>query len=86
RELPKDPNPSWTGYSVGHWGGDALVIETAGFDDHTWLDRAGHPHSGKRTARSALCATNTQKTCALRRDSIAPSVTCTFRLRLKIRR
>ncbi|HWF07365.1 MAG TPA: hypothetical protein VG297_02820, partial [Bryobacteraceae bacterium] len=45
RELPKDPNPSWTGYSVGHWGGDALVIETAGFDDHTWLDRAGHPHS-----------------------------------------
>jgi hypothetical protein len=29
RELPKDPNPAWMGYSVGHWEGDTLVIETA---------------------------------------------------------
>ena len=52
RELPRDPNPTWHGYSVGHWekseGGaseDTLVIETAGFNDRSWLDRAGHPHS-----------------------------------------
>ena len=45
RELPKDPNPTWVGYSVGHWEGDTLVVETAGFNDKTWLDMVGHPHS-----------------------------------------
>ena len=45
RSLPKDPNPSWQGYSVGHWEGDTLVIESAGFNDKTWLDFSGHPHS-----------------------------------------
>jgi hypothetical protein len=45
RELPKDPNPTWMGYSVGHWDGDTLVVETAGFNDKTWLDMVGHPHS-----------------------------------------
>jgi hypothetical protein len=59
RELPRDPNPTWHGYSVGHWekseGGtsksesgtseDTLVIETSGFNDRSWLDGAGHPHS-----------------------------------------
>src|SRR5437016_11465853 len=45
RKLPKDPNPSWLGSSVGHWEGDTLVVETAGFNDRSWLDRAGHPHS-----------------------------------------
>ena len=45
RELPKDPNPTWRGYSVGHWEGDTLVVETAGFNDRSWLDMVGHPHS-----------------------------------------
>jgi hypothetical protein len=45
RPLPPDPNPAWMGYSVGHWEGDTLVVETAGFNDRTWLDMAGHPHS-----------------------------------------
>jgi hypothetical protein len=45
RDLPKDPNPTWGGYSVGHWEGDTLVIESAGFNDKTWLDFGGHPHT-----------------------------------------
>lgn len=45
RELPKDPNPSWMGYSVGHWEGDTLVISSIGFNDRTWLDDDGHPHT-----------------------------------------
>jgi hypothetical protein len=46
RALPKDPNPTWMGYSVGRWEGDTLVVESAGFNDLTWLDAVGHPHTG----------------------------------------
>jgi hypothetical protein len=45
RELPKDPNPTWMGYSVGRWEGDALVVDTAGFKNEGWLDNDGHPAS-----------------------------------------
>jgi hypothetical protein len=47
RPLPQDPNPSFMGYSVGRWEGDALVVESVGFRDGGWLDRMGHPHSDK---------------------------------------
>jgi hypothetical protein len=43
RPLPVDPEPSWNGYSVGRWDVDALVVETIGFRDGTWLDRRGSP-------------------------------------------
>ena len=45
RPLPKDPNPFWMGHSVGHWDGDTLVIDSVGFDDRSWLDAQGHPHT-----------------------------------------
>jgi len=45
RPLPIDPQPSWLGYSVGKWDGDTLVVDTIGFNDLTWLDNAGTPHS-----------------------------------------
>jgi hypothetical protein len=45
RGLPEDPNPTWMGYSVGHWEGDTLVVSTAGYNDRTTLDLAGHPHT-----------------------------------------
>jgi hypothetical protein len=46
RTLPAEvAQPSWLGYSVGRWEGDTLVVETAGFNDKTWLDVIGHPHS-----------------------------------------
>jgi hypothetical protein len=44
RELPKDPNPAWMGYSVGHWDGDTLVVESTGYNERTWLEN-GYPHS-----------------------------------------
>jgi hypothetical protein len=43
RELPKDPDPTWMGYSVGKWEGDTLVVRTTGFKEEGWLDNAGHP-------------------------------------------
>ena len=45
RPLPKDPEPSWYGYSIGRWEGDTFVVETAGFKEGSWLDNNGHPHS-----------------------------------------
>ena len=45
RKLPDDPQPAWYGYSTGKWEGDTLVVETAGFNDKSWLDAMGHPHS-----------------------------------------
>src|SRR6185312_1142255 len=40
---PKDVQPWWYGYSVGHWDGDTLVVETTGFRDDVWLDIDGSP-------------------------------------------
>jgi hypothetical protein len=54
RPLPNnDPTPWWYGYSVGHWDGDTLVVETTGFRDDVWLDVEGSPltNSGKMTER-----------------------------------
>ena len=56
-----DP-PLWMGDSIGKWEGDTLVIDTIGFNDKTWLDRVGHPHSDmlhvvermRRTAKDTL--------------------------------
>jgi len=47
RQLPKDPEPRWFGYSVGKWVDDStLIVETSGIDDRSWLDLVGRPHSG----------------------------------------
>jgi hypothetical protein len=54
RPLPtNDPQPWWFGYSIGHWDGDTLVVETTGFRDDVWLDIDGSPltNSGKMTER-----------------------------------
>ena len=46
RALPKEPQPTWLGYSVGRWEGDTLVVETTGFNGRTWVDTgAGHPQT-----------------------------------------
>jgi len=47
RALPADPNPSFMGYSTGHWEGDMLVVESTGLDERTLLDTGGHPHTEK---------------------------------------
>jgi hypothetical protein len=47
RTLPGDDEiyPKWNGFSVGRWEGDTLIVESAGFDDRSWLDKLGYPHS-----------------------------------------
>ena len=45
RELEANPAPSWTGYSVGRWEGDTLVVDSNGFNEKTWLSRYGQSHT-----------------------------------------
>jgi len=46
RQLPKDPDPRWYGYSIGRWEDDfTFVVDSNGTDERTWLDNAGNPHS-----------------------------------------
>jgi hypothetical protein len=55
REFPSDLHENglfqWAGYSIGRIEGDALVIETTGFNDVGWIDRYGHPRSERLTVR-----------------------------------
>src|ERR1700730_2574032 len=45
RKPPEDADPLWMGFSVGHWEGNDLVVDTTGFNDKTWINGAGYPHS-----------------------------------------
>ena len=46
RELPKDPDPRWYGYSVGKWVDDyTFVVQTVGLKETSWIDNVGRPHS-----------------------------------------
>ncbi len=47
RPPPEDPDPNWLGQSQGHWQGQTLVIDSFAFNDETWLDYSGLPHSDK---------------------------------------
>jgi hypothetical protein len=45
RPHPQNLNPGWMGDSIGKWEGNTLVVDTIGFNDKTWLDQVGHPHT-----------------------------------------
>jgi hypothetical protein len=47
RGHPKDLQPSYYGHSIGRWEGDTLVVDTVGFNERFWIDRAGTPHTEK---------------------------------------
>jgi hypothetical protein len=47
RPHDKDVVETWWGDSIGHWDGDALVVDTVGMNDRAWLDADGHPRTTK---------------------------------------
>jgi hypothetical protein len=47
RQHPADANPTWRGHAIGRWEGDTLVVDRADFNNRSWLDAEGHPHSEK---------------------------------------
>lgn len=49
RKPLEDPEPTYYGYSVGRWEGDNLVVDSNGFNDRTWTDPLGSPHSDQMT-------------------------------------
>jgi hypothetical protein len=55
KEAPAD---SWMGWSNGHWEGETLVIDTTGFNDQTWFDRAGNFHSDQLHVVERITATD----------------------------
>jgi hypothetical protein len=61
RKVPSDWDPSYNGYSTGHWEGDTLVVETVGLREDKVLDRYGSPHSDalRITERIRLVDPNT---------------------------
>lgn len=48
RQLPTEVDiPGWNGYSVGRWEEDTLIVDSYGFEESTWIDHFGYPHSGE---------------------------------------
>jgi hypothetical protein len=45
RDHRTDLAPMWMGDSTGNWEGKTLVVESVNFNDKTWIDREGVPHS-----------------------------------------
>ena len=45
RPHPKDLQPGYYGHSIGRWEGDALIVDTIGFNERFWIDREGTPHT-----------------------------------------
>lgn len=59
RPLPNDPLPTWKGYSVAHWEGDRLVVQSNGFrGDDIWLDRKGSPLTDAATITERIRRVN----------------------------
>jgi hypothetical protein len=54
RPLPKDPTPTWQGYSSAKWSGDTLVIDTIGLRDDTWIDWNGSVVTQKAKIREEM--------------------------------
>ncbi len=44
---PAGLKPTWMGDATGWYEGDTLVVDVAGFNDKSWLDQAGHPHTDR---------------------------------------
>ena len=40
-------NPTWLGHSVGRWEGDTLVVDVVGYNEGSWIDMVGDPHTDR---------------------------------------
>lgn len=47
RGHPERLEPAYTGHSIGHWDGDTLVVDNIGFNEGTWIEAEGFPHTDR---------------------------------------
>jgi hypothetical protein len=45
RKIPDDVDPRWYGWATARWDGDSLIVDSTGYDERSWLDGNGWPHS-----------------------------------------
>src|SRR5207249_4260203 len=50
--------PTFMGHSIGHWEGATLVVDTVGFNEGTWIDKEGHPHTSQLHVIEKLARTS----------------------------
>ena len=86
RSFPENIPPTNYGYSIGHWEGDTLVVETRGLNEKFWMDTRGTPHTAqlKFTERFTRSDMNTLRYQATIDDPgayTAPWTTADFNLR-----
>ena len=61
RKVPKPEDvdlPRWWGYGAGHWEGNTLVVDSTGYDERTWVDYYGYPHSDQMVLQERYTRTN----------------------------
>ena len=58
REFPDSINPTFMGYSIGHWEGDTLVVNVKGYNEKTWLDMYGDPHTDQLSVQERITRTD----------------------------
>lgn len=76
RPLPEDPDPSFHGYSIGHWEGDTLVVETKGILPQVYLavsEAVGIPNNGDMTVKERIHL-NDPDTLAFDLEISAPNI------------
>jgi len=47
RPHPDPPDPTHIGHSTGRWDGDTLVVDTVGFNEGSWIEAEGLPHTDR---------------------------------------
>ncbi len=61
RKLPAPDDvdfPRWWGYATGHWQGNTLIVDSTGYDERTWIDYFGYPHSDQMVLHEEYTRTN----------------------------
>jgi hypothetical protein len=58
RGFPDDMTPAWNGYSVAHWEGGTLVVQSKGFRDDSWLDTTGDPMTSAASTTERISRPN----------------------------
>ncbi|HKJ72692.1 MAG TPA: hypothetical protein VKA19_01125 [Alphaproteobacteria bacterium] len=72
RDFPTDLPPQWFGYSIGHWDGDTLVVETKNIRGDNILTTSGLPQSAKMHVTERFTLLDGGKTLEVKVKAVDP--------------